>query len=127
MLSSLHMKNLVLIDSCTIHFERGLNILTGETGAGKTVLIQGVHLLIGRKADKTMIRRGCEKATIEATFEHIQSPLLSTLLQSGGVEWDASEPLILKREITIHGKNHSFINCQRVTLSFLKNIEFLIF
>jgi recombinational DNA repair ATPase RecF len=68
MLYNLHVKNLALIDEQEIEFENGLNILTGETGAGKSVIIGSVNLALGAKADKDMIRTGCEYALIEMTF-----------------------------------------------------------
>jgi len=68
MLYNLHVKNLALIDEQEIEFEDGLNILTGETGAGKSVIIGSVNLALGAKADKDMIRTGCDYALIEMTF-----------------------------------------------------------
>ena len=95
MLSTLRLRHFVLIDECTISFEKGLNILTGETGAGKTILIQAINLLMGQKADPSIIRSGEEKATIEAIFDidHL-SPVFG-LLEEAGIRVDLDEPLII--------------------------------
>lgn len=122
MLKYLALKNLVLIESCEIEFGRGLNILSGETGAGKTALIEGIHLALGHRADSSIIRKGAEKASIEASFELSFSPALLKLLEEAGILAAIEEPLIIRREISHSGKNRAFINCQMVSLPFLQKI-----
>ena len=122
MLNTLSLSSFALIDSITITFDHGFHILTGETGAGKTLLIQAIHLLTGHKVSTDMIRKGAEKAVIEATFDIKDLPKVQKLLSSGGIDFDPSELLIIKREISHHAKNRIFINAQFAPLSLLAQV-----
>ena len=119
MIHTLSLTSFVLIDSTTITFDRGFHILTGETGAGKTLLIQAIHLLSGHKVSTELIRVGDEKATIEATFDIEKLPEVHRILEEGGIQFDKSELLIIRREVSRNSKNQIFINAQRAPLSLL--------
>ncbi|MCB1110468.1 MAG: DNA repair protein RecN [Chlamydiia bacterium] len=122
MLGTLSLSSFALIDSVTITFDRGFHILTGETGAGKTLLIQAIHLLTGHKVSTDIIRKGTDKAVIEATFDIKDIPEVQKLLTLEGIDFDPSELLIIKREISRHAKNRIFINAQFAPLSLLAQI-----
>jgi len=108
MLKHLHIKNYALIDNIEIVFERGLNILTGETGAGKSILIGAIGLLLGNRASSDTVRQNADKAIVEATFGVEKHDLLSTLLEENQIDW--MEPLIVRREVTANGQSRGFIN-----------------
>lgn len=121
MLKSLHIQNLILIESATISFQLGLNTLTGETGSGKSAIMHALGLAIGERADMTLLRRGCEKGSIEAVFE-IKHPGITALLVDGGIEHEPEQDLIIRRELSLSGKGRIFINQQQVQLSFLRRL-----
>lgn len=119
MIHTLSLTSFVLIESITVAFDRGFHILTGETGAGKTLLIQAIHLLSGQKVSPELIRAGDEKATIEATFDIEKLPEVQQILDRSGIQFDKSELLIIRREISRSSKNRIFINAQIAPLSLL--------
>lgn len=123
MLLKLHLKNLVLIESCEIPFGRGLNILSGETGAGKTALIEAIGLALGQRADSSTIRSGEDKAIVEAIFSLEDVPKAVALLEEAGIDFDKTEPLKIRREITKEGKNRALINHQPVPLPLLQSLS----
>ena len=108
MLKHLHIKNYALIDNIDIDFQRGLNILTGETGAGKSILIGAIGLLLGERASSNTVRQNADKAIAEATFSVEKGDALSALLEENQIDW--MEPLIIRREITAGGQSRGFIN-----------------
>lgn len=122
MLKHLILKNLILIESCEIEFGKGLNILTGETGAGKTALIHAIALALGQRADSSVIRKGENKATVEASFEVDRSSSIFSELEKAGIDFDPQEPLLVKREISLEGKNRAFINGQMTSLPLLQKV-----
>jgi DNA repair protein RecN (Recombination protein N) len=122
MISRLTLKNLILIDSCTIEFLPHFTALTGETGAGKTALTEGLQLALGARADTVMIRKGEEKASVEAVFEIGQLPAVQKVLQDAGIEFNPDEELIIRREINREGKNRAFANSQQVSLPVLQKL-----
>ncbi|MEM1060122.1 MAG: DNA repair protein RecN [Verrucomicrobiota bacterium] len=125
MLRHLRLKNLALIDELAWDLGPGLNILTGETGAGKSILIDGLNLLLGQRADRTLIRSGEDSCLVEAVFELEDRDLLARLnarLEAGGAEACDGPCLLLKRTLSAGGSNRQFANGSPVTLALLKEL-----
>jgi DNA repair protein RecN (Recombination protein N) len=126
MLLELKIKNFVIIEDLAISFGRGLNILTGETGSGKTILIDALSGVLGEKMTTDMIRTGFEKATLEATFDISSAPQVRRILDESGIDCD-DDALVLRRELYSSGKGRSFANAVQIPASKLKEIsEYLI-
>lgn len=121
MLKHLNIQNIILVEQAAIPFSIGLNILTGETGSGKSAIMHGLSLVIGERTDTSLIRRGCEKGIVEAVFETENATILS-LLDEGGIEHEQGQELIIRREIVQSGKGRIFINNQMAQLSFLRKL-----
>ena len=120
MLRSLYIKQYALIEEINVEFERGLNILTGETGAGKSILIDALGLLLGDRASAEVVRKGAEKAVVEGTFAINGSAEVINLLKGNDIE--ATDELIVRREISTKGQHRCFINDSPVPLTLLKSI-----
>ncbi len=120
MLQYLSIKNVAVIERVEIEFSEGLNILTGETGAGKSIVIDSVNLALGERADKNLIRTGAEKAIVEGVFDLSNSPLSKALLK-GYFDIDDNE-LVVLRELSANGRNVCKINGNIATLAQLKAI-----
>lgn len=121
MLRLLRIRNLALIRELEIEFDRGLNLLTGETGSGKSILVDALGLLLGARSSQEMIRSDCDSAVLEGIFE-IEScrSVISKLTESG---FEAEDSLLLiRREISVSGRNRVFINNHLSTVSLLKEI-----
>jgi DNA repair protein RecN (Recombination protein N) len=126
MLLDLKIKNFVIIEELSISFGRGLNILTGETGAGKSILIDALSGILGEKMTTDMIRTGFEKSSLEASFDISSAPQVLRMLEDSGIDCD-EDTLILRREIYASGKGRSFANAVQVPASKLKELsEYLI-
>jgi DNA repair protein RecN (Recombination protein N) len=119
MLMQLEIRNIALIDNICIEFGEGLNILTGETGAGKSVIIDSINMLIGERFSKEMIRTGREKASIEAVFK-ITPGILDDIFENFGIYAEIDNTVIISRDFNISGKNTSRINGKLVTTSAIK-------
>ena len=118
MLLELRVENYAVIDNVAVEFAPGLNLLTGETGAGKSILIDALALLLGDKASTEAVRHGTEKAVVSAVFE-AESKALDEVLEANGI--DSGElQLILRREISAGGKGRVFINNQPATVTVLR-------
>lgn len=120
MLATLRIKNLALVADMTVDFNPGYNVITGETGAGKSILIGALNLVLGERADRTLIRSGAESCSVEARFDVAR--LRSTLrdfLERNGLEPCEDDQLILKRTFTAAGTNRQFINGTPTTLQIL--------
>jgi len=122
LLLHIYIKNIGLISEVKIDFQQGLNVLTGETGAGKTIIIDALQLAVGSRAHTELIRSGAEKAIVEAAFEQEWSAGLVQLLAEQGIILSPEDCLVLTREITRSGKNICRVNGQVVTLSFYRLI-----
>lgn len=119
MLQSLTIKNIALIDNLTIELGNGFNVLTGETGAGKSLIIDSLALLLGEKADKSLIAYGENFASVEAVFYTESNEILSRLEELG---LDRENTIIIYRKLSIDGKNECRVNGKSFTLSMLKSI-----
>jgi DNA repair protein RecN (Recombination protein N) len=122
MLLEMSIRNLAVIESIHLHFRKGFHVLTGETGAGKSIIIDALTLVAGGRSSADLVRYGSDKSTIEALF-HIEAshPVWDTLAGLG-IEADAEEHLIIRREITAQGKSTSRINGHMVNLAGLKSV-----
>jgi DNA repair protein RecN (Recombination protein N) len=117
-LLELRVENYAVIDSLAVEFAPGLNLLTGETGAGKSILIDALSLLLGDKASTDMIRHGAEKAMVSGVFE-ADEKRLRPLLEANGIEPEGTQ-VIVKREIAAGGKGRVFVNNQPATVALLR-------
>jgi DNA repair protein RecN (Recombination protein N) len=125
MLKSLSIQNLAIIDSVALEFGPGLTVLTGETGAGKSILIDAMGLLAGARADSQMVRDGCEKADITATFElppNDDSAASQWLHAQSLVDEDDPNLVVLRRVIFNEGRTRAFVNAQPVNASALREL-----
>ena len=120
MLKSIFIKNYALIDGLTVQFTNGLVIITGETGAGKSIIIDALGLVIGERASTEVVRTGAEKAIVEGTFEISGNKKLHTLLKENELEF--TDELIVRREISTKGTNRCLVNDSAINLSLLKKI-----
>ena len=119
MLSSLQIENVAVIQKANVHFEKGLNVLTGETGAGKSILIDSINAILGNRTSKDLVRTGAAKAVIRAAFEDVPPAVLDSLEKAG---YERSEALLLSREITAEGKSSCRINGMPATAAVLREL-----
>ncbi|TLU81668.1 MAG: DNA repair protein RecN [Chlorobium sp.] len=118
MLCSLYIKNFALIEELTVNFNSGLTIITGETGAGKSILIGALNLVLGDRASSDLVRSGTAKAVIEAVLKDVNSEKIGNLLDASNIE--PAPELILRRELSSSGQSRCFINDTPCTASLLK-------
>lgn len=121
MLKSLHISNYALIDTVDISFHHGFNIITGETGAGKSIMLGALSLILGGRADLKAVRDSGKKSVIEASFEVNKYPKLKEYCLDNDIEWDDTL-CILRREIAPAGRSRAFINDSPVTLDLLSHV-----
>jgi DNA repair protein RecN (Recombination protein N) len=121
MLKELNIKNLAIIDQIRVEFAPGLNVFTGETGAGKSIMVDALNLALGERASSDLIRSGCEEAVVEASFDldRRRSNGIVDLLAEQGIEVDPQEDLIVRRVLAASGKNKVYINGSLATLATL--------
>ena len=124
MIQSLSVENIALIDKLYVELGNGLNILSGETGAGKSIIIDAVSFVLGERADRSLIRYGTDYAVVEAVFSDYITPQIQEYLEEIGIE--VEEVLILNRKMTTEGKNSCRINGRVTTLSTLKGLTELL-
>ncbi len=125
MLVELNIADFAIIDSLNLTFHPGFNVLTGETGAGKSIIIDAVNMLLGGRADTSFIRAECDRARVEGVFrlpEHLQAAI-NPILEREGLEGDNPDTLILGREIRSTGRNFCRVNGSTVNLSILEEIS----
>ncbi len=120
MLTQLYIKNFTLIDTLDIEFHSGFSVITGETGAGKSIILGAIGLLLGQRADAKTIKTGCDKCIIEAHFD-LSKYNLGELLEANDIEYDAHD-CIIRRELTAAGKSRAFVNDTPVALGILKEL-----
>ena len=119
MLKFLEIRDFALIDHLSLQFREGLNLLTGETGSGKSIIVDALGLLAGAKARSEMVRTGSGKATVSACFEGVER--LRGPLEASGLEFD-SEGVIVRREVVPDGRGRAFVNNQMVPVAFLRKL-----
>lgn len=124
MLCQLSIENIALIEKLTLDLKDGLNILSGETGAGKSIIIDSLNFVLGERADKSLIRYGMESASVEAVFDNYQTQEVEGYLNDLGI--DCEEVLVLRRKMTLEGRNECRINGRIATLSTLKGLTELL-
>lgn len=123
MLTLLRIKDLALAADLTVEFDRGYNAITGETGAGKSMLIGGLNLVLGQRADRTLIRAGAESCSVEGVFElGTLAARVSEFLEANGLESCEDGQLVVKRTFTAAGTNRQFINGSPTTLAVLSAV-----
>ena len=121
MLARLHVRNFVLIDSLEIDFPEGLIIITGQTGAGKSILLGALSLVTGAKADASMVSEGADNCVVEAEFE-TDDPLIRSILEENEAEWDEGH-LIIRRVVNRSGRSRAFVNDSPVPVTVLQEIS----
>src|SRR5215468_10370179 len=142
MLTVLQISNIALIESLRVEFEEGLNLLTGETGSGKSIIVDALGVLIGGRFRNELLKSGTDRGFIEGMFEVTRSPELNSVLSSAGIDEDGEEidtaekdhkaatgrrtpkvELIIRREVSLAGRNKIFINNQLATQSLLRDLR----
>ena len=125
MLSSLQIENVAVIQKAEVHFEPGLNVLTGETGAGKSILLDSLGLATGMRADKRLVRHGKERGTVCAVFQISAEHGVAATLEEHGVELGEEGGVVevfLRRQVYMDGRSRAFLNDQPVSIQLLKEI-----
>ena len=122
MLASLHIRNLALVEDLEWTLAPGFTAITGETGSGKSIIIGALKLLLGERADKSLIRSGADACTVEALFQFDDPASLNARLEESGAEPCQDGALILKRSFTAAGANRQFVNASPTTLAVLKSL-----
>jgi DNA repair protein RecN (Recombination protein N) len=120
MLKHLYIQNYALIEKLEVGFENGLNIITGETGAGKSIIIDALSLILGERADTEAVRKDSEKSIVEGTFEISKNKNLKVLLEEQNVDY--TDELILRREVSVKAQSRCFANDTPVSLNVMKSI-----
>src|SRR5258708_4912663 len=130
MLALLNISNIALIDELRVEFDTGLNLLTGETGSGKSIIVDALGVLIGGRFSSELLKLGAERAFIEGLFSVNRNPELEALLGDAGIGEAGKDPiieLIIRRELSAGGRNKIFINNQLATQSLLRSLrQFLV-
>ena len=121
MLVELRIRNVAVIDAVTLPLAVGLNVLTGETGAGKSLIVGSLGMLLGERAAADRVRAGADKATVEGVFDASKLPALRALLDERGIDAD-DDLLVLKREIGANGRSRAWINGSPVTAAMLAEV-----
>ncbi len=121
MLKYLHIENIAVIEQSNIDFTNGFNLLTGETGAGKSIVIDAINAVLGERTSKELIRNGCDNATVSAHFNELSSETIS-LLEQNGLSADENGELYISRTLSLQGKGNIRINGQAVTATILREI-----
>ncbi|HSB11891.1 MAG TPA: DNA repair protein RecN [Blastocatellia bacterium] len=122
MLTLLNISNIALIDDLTVEFDRGLNLLTGETGSGKSIIVDALGVLIGGRFASDLLKTGRDRGSIEGSFTLEGNNALAQLLRDSGIEADGPE-IIIRRELAASGRNKIFVNHQLATQSLLRELQ----
>lgn len=122
MLVSLSVRNVVLIDALETSFNAGLCALTGETGAGKSILLGALGLAAGERADRAQVRKGAEQASVTAAFDLPDNTILADIIAEAGLEYEPGEPVVLRRRLTADGRSQAWVNDQPASIGLLKRL-----
>ncbi|MBL8196374.1 MAG: DNA repair protein RecN [Blastocatellia bacterium] len=122
MLKSLNISNLAVVTKLQVEFGNGLNLLTGETGSGKSIIVDALGLLLGGRTSAEMIRSGQQKAHVEGVFQVVAHKELFQTVESAGIEIDSKE-IVIRRELTTSGRSRAFVNDQLTTVAFLRELR----
>ena len=123
MLTRLSIRNIVLIEALDLNFARGLGVLTGETGAGKSILLDALGLILGDRAEVRLVRTGEAKASVTASFEFRALPAsVRDALNEADIEWEYREPLLIRRQVKADGGSKAFVNDQPVSAALLRSL-----
>ena len=122
MLQTLHVRNLALVEDITVEFEPGLNVITGETGAGKSVIIGALALLLGERADRSLIRAGADQCLAEAVFQLAESDDIDAVLEDVGLPACEGGQLLIRRTLSANGTGKQVVNDSPTTLQVLKRV-----
>lgn len=125
MLKSLSIQNIAVIEKAQIEFSKGLNVLTGETGAGKSIIIDSINAILGERTSRELVRSGCDNAFVSAYFENVDDSV-NELLDELGIEREDDNSLVVSRKISAQGKSVFRINGVQVTASMLKSLGVLL-
>ena len=124
MLTRLSIRNIVLIEALDLDFAGGLGVLTGETGAGKSILLDALGLVLGNRADSALVRSGADKGTVTASFEFAElPPALAEALEDADIEREPGEPLIVRRQLKSDGGSKAFVNDQPAGVALLRALS----
>src|SRR6266498_1670340 len=125
MLTLLNISNIALIDELRVEFEPGLNLLTGETGSGKSIIVDALGLLIGGRFTSDLLKAGAARGSIEGLFAVARNPELEALMADAGIEIENREAheIIIRRELAANGRNKIFINHQLATQALLRDLR----
>ncbi|NVD43965.1 DNA repair protein RecN [Qipengyuania atrilutea] len=123
MLTRLSIRNIVLIEALDLDFQGGLGVLTGETGAGKSILLDALGLVLGDRADNGLVRAGADKASVTASFEFAKLPdALAATLDDADIEREDGEPILIRRQLKADGGSKAFLNDQPVGVALLREM-----
>ena len=125
MLKRLSIRDVVVIDRLDLELGAGLCALTGETGAGKSILLDALSLALGRRAEPGLLRMGASKATVTATFELADAHVAWAILEARGIAGESE--LVIRRTLTAEGRSRAFVNDQSVTVGFLVELGATLF
>ena len=123
MLTQLAVRNVVLIEALDLDFGLGLGVLTGETGAGKSILLDALGLVLGDRADSGLVRSGAKQASVSASFEFATlPPAIAEALDDAGLAIEPGEPLIVRRQVKADGGSKAFVNDQSASVGLLRTL-----
>jgi DNA repair protein RecN (Recombination protein N) len=128
MLAELRIKDFAIIDELTLHLEPGFIVITGETGAGKSIIVDAVNLLLGERSDATLVRAGADRAIVEGTFRvppHLQAQI-AELLAREGLEGESADEVVLSREVRANGRSQARVNGSLCTLAVYRDVGALL-
>ena len=120
MLNYISIKNIVLIEKLELNFEEGFTVLTGETGAGKSIIVDAINLILGKRAEKRLIKKGKDEATVSASFTVNKDHEVICLIKNNGIFFE--NEILLRRKILSNGRSQSFLNDEPISLNFMKEI-----